>query len=105
MKRLINEMSDVRVKKDQVKFELAKLENKKYAEWKVENPTARTAMDKVLAELKSTDEKWQNKELYYVDLSNQLSYLTNIYNIVQGMVSNPNYNKEDVQVFMSGFTF
>ena len=102
---LIKKMNGIRIKKDQIKYELANIENERYSEWKKDNPTSRTAKDKVIAELKNQDKEWQEKELYYIDLSNELSYLTNIYNIVQGMVSNPNYNATDVDIFLSEFDF
>ena len=92
-----------KAKKVALKFELEKLEVEKYLKWKEDNPKARTAMDKVIAELKANDDKWQALEREYEEVSLQVSKYGLIVDFVKKMVDNPEYSKEDIENFIKGF--
>jgi len=92
--------NELKTEKVALKLELEKLEVKKYLEWKQENPKSRTAMDKVIGELKSNDKEWQDLEEKLENISLEISKYGLVIDFVKKLVGNPEYSKEDIKNFI-----
>ena len=101
--RLIKKVNELRIKRDELKAELVKIEQTAYRKWREKNSKDRTAMDKVIAVLKEEDKAWQQKEEELLYYANAFTYLKNVLDIAEGMLGNPNYTKEDLTIFLNEF--
>jgi len=97
---VINLLQEAREKMAELKLWLNQKEVVEYFNWKQENPKDRTAMDKVIAQLKMNDENWLLKEQEYYKWKNRYEYVKNIYDLVSDMLSNVYYTKDDVNKFL-----
>ena len=92
----VNLRNELLKTKNSLKSILLHREQEAYRKWKEENPNDRSSLEKVVAIVKSNDEEWQRLEKEYERVSNELASINAHYEIVKGLVSNPNYSKEDV---------
>jgi len=99
--KLVNLLNKLREKKDSLKIELEVIKTNEYTKWKEENPKDRTAMDKVLAQLKEQNEVWKNLEEQYNYISSKYSKIKTIYDTVQSMMNSQYYSKEEIELFIS----
>ncbi len=94
---LVQELSSRRTKVADLKLTLSRKETTSYLQWKQENPKDRTAMDKVIAELKENDKQWQELEIEYQKAVNDYQRLKDFYNLLEGAMKNPSYEKAFVE--------
>lgn len=92
--KLRNEIADL-------KIWLTDKEQCEYAQWKEENPKDRTAMDKVLASLKSKEEnnEWAIKEDELRKAEILLTTQNNIMEILKKLISSVTYDKMSIEKF------
>jgi len=99
---LIEALNEARQNMTGLKLWLSQKEVVEYFNWKQENEKDRTAMDKVIAQLKMQDEEWLLKESEYYQWKNRYEYVKNVYDIASGMLNNPdNFTKDDIYSFIS----
>ena len=98
--KVTKEYNEVKERKVELKIALEGLEIEKYLEWKEENPKARTAMDKVIGELKASDEAWQNMEISYEKICLKVSKYGLVIDIVKKLIGNEDYPKDEIKKFI-----
>lgn len=86
-------------KVSELKLWLAQKEVIEYSNWKNNNATDRTAMDKVVANLKLADDKWLGKEQEYEALSADLAGKRMVLDIYKNMLVSDKIDKEELQTF------
>ena len=79
LETLLTALNETKKERDELKLWLEQKEIVEYYEWKEENPKDRTAMDKVVAQLKMNDDNWLLKEKEYLEIKSRYDYLNSIY--------------------------
>ena len=98
---LHRKLEEAREKMTELKLWLNQKEVVEYYRWKEENPKDRTAMEKVVAQLKMVDDEWLLKEKEYVEVKNEYDRLKAIYDMVNNMMYSQQYTKEDIENFVA----
>jgi len=98
---LNRKLEDARIEMANLKLWLNQKEVVEYYKWKEENPKDRTAMDKVVAQLKMVDENWLEKEQEYIDAKNEYDRLKNIFDMTINMMYSQRFEKEDIENFVA----
>lgn len=99
--QLVGEYNKTRINRDNLKSELENRKNQKYAEWTEQNPSDRTAMDKVIAMLKANDPVWQQMEEQLNQLNIRYIALNNYYQLILEMLHSQQYTQDDIEQFIS----
>ena len=97
---LMQMLNEAREKMTELKLWLSQKEVVEYFNWKQANPSDRTAMDKVIAQLKMNDDVWLEKEEEYYKWQNRYTYVKNIYDIVNNMMQREDYTRDDIDSFI-----
>ena len=103
MIELIQKLEQARENMGELKLWLAQKETVEYYKWKEENPKDRTAMDKIVTQLKMNNENWLLKEQEYLKAKNNYDVLKDVNNLVNNMLYSQNYAKEDIEDFIASF--
>lgn len=84
MKTILKLKNQLTIKRDELKLKLEQKEIVEYFVWKQlpQNAKSRTAQDKVIAELKMENQTWLQEEQELVQLKNQVTLVSNIYDIL-----------------------
>ena len=100
LKELIKNIETKKRTLTQLKASLAKRELIAYNDWKVLNPKDRTAMEKVIANIKIDDENWVKEEEAFEKLKVDVEILGYKKSIAQEMLHSSFFSKEDVEEFL-----
>ena len=99
---LLKKLNELNQQKEQLKLWLVQKEVVEYYNWKAQNEKDRTAMDKVVAQLKLDDETWLEKEDEYSKIKVEYENLKRVYDIVQNLISRE-YTIEIIEEFINEF--
>ena len=97
---LIKRINQAKEEYLQLKSKLTLKELESYQRWKRDNPKDRSAMDKVIANLKLQDEEWLQDEKMLLELEIECFQLKNIYDVVKVLLMKPDVSVEDVSRFI-----
>jgi hypothetical protein len=97
---LIKRLNKAKEEYLQLKSKLTLKELESYRKWKLENPKDRSAMDKVVANLKLQDEDWLQGESRLLELEIECFQLKNIYDVVKVLLMKSDVTVEDVNKFV-----
>ena len=105
MKKLIeltNKLNETEAKMLELKSWLDQKEVVEYYNWKSkdENKKDRTAMDKVVAQLKMNDESWLVKEQEYLQAKIEYDRLNKIFELVNNMLYSQQYTEADIEEYL-----
>ena len=98
---LIKKYAEVKNNLVKTKLNLELTTQRLYNEWKTQNPKDRTAMDKVVAVLRETSDELIQAEQEYIEAQLEYNKIKAIYDVVVNMLSNPNFNKDDVKSILN----
>jgi len=105
MKKLIeltNGLNETKSEMLELKSWLDQKEVVEYYNWKSkdENKKDRTAMDKVVAQLKMNDESWLVKEQEYLQAKIEYDRLNKIFELVNNMLYSQQYTEADIEEYL-----
>lgn len=98
---LHRKLEDARAEMAELKLWLNQKEVVEYYKWKEENPKDRTAMDKVVAQLKLNDDNWLLKEEEFIKAKNEYDRLKVILDMANNMMYSQQYTKSEINDFVA----
>jgi len=100
LKELLKLHKETNEKMTELKRWLSQKEVVEYYNWKNENPKDRTAMEKVIAQLKLEDDDWLQKEIEYDNVKTKYNFYNHLLNIVESMLPRDDISLQEIDKFI-----
>jgi len=96
IKTLLKRLVEVKKERDEIEYSLKKKEIESYLRYKKDNPKDRSAMDKIVAELKFKDEGWKYIESRFIKKKVEYEALKLINDVVLRLLNRDDFSMDDI---------